>query len=89
MVSVKWKRGWVALKTNNFPLITNAWAINHHLDDLVTNKAEYESRSIFTNQEEQTLVAYQKNVSRCNQGISRTGNATVILKLFEIRKWGF
>ena len=25
----------------------------------------------------------------CNQGISRPGTAAVLLKLFEIRKWGF
>lgn len=53
-MTVKWcqsndKRGWVALKTNNFPLITDARAINRHLDGLITKKAEYESRSMLAN----------------------------------------
>lgn len=92
-MTVKWcqsndKRGWVALKTNNFPLITDARAINRHLDGLITKKAEYESRSMLTNHRQQTLVAYLKNMNRCNQGISRPGTEDVILKLLEIRKWG-
>ena len=82
------KRGWAALKTNDFPLLKDARAINRRLDGLVTNKAEYESRSILTNNEEQTLVGYMKNMNRCNQGVSRSDTTVVILKMLEIRKWG-
>ena len=83
------KRGRAALKTNNFPLINDARAINRRLDGLVTNKAEYESRSILTNHEEKSFVAYLKNMSSCSQGLSRPGTGAVILKLLEIRKWRF
>ena len=83
------RRGWAALKTNDFPLLKDARAINRRLDGLVTNKAEYESRSILTNNEEQTLVGYMKNMNRCNQGVSRSDTTVVILKMLEIRKWGF
>ena len=70
--AVKWcqsnnKRGWAALQTKNFPLITDARAINRRLDGSVTNKAEYESRSILRNHEEETLVAYLKNMNRCKE----------------------
>ena len=34
-------------------------------------------------------MAYLKDMDRCNQGISRLDTMAVILKLLEIRKWGF
>lgn len=82
--AIKWsqynvKLGSAALRTNNFPLITNTWTINRCYDGLVTKKGEYESRSIFTNHGEQTLVAYLKDMDRCNQGISRLNTMAVIL----------
>lgn len=79
------KCGCAALKTNNFLLITDVRAINHRLDGLVPNEAEYESRSIFTNHEENTLLAYLNDMNRCNQGVSSPGTVAVILKLLEIK----
>ena len=82
------KRGWSALQIGNFPLITDARAINRRLDGLVSTNAAYESRSILTNQEEQTLVSYLKNMNRCHQGISRSQCEDIIIKMLQIRKWG-
>ena len=79
------KRGCGALKTNNFPLITDVRAISHRLDGLVPNEAEYESRSILAYHEENTLLAYLNDMNRCNQGVSSPGTVAVILKLLEIK----
>ena len=62
-MAVEWcqsngKCGWAALETRNFPFIMDVSANNRHLDGRVTNKAEYESKSILTNTEEQSLVTY-------------------------------
>ena len=80
------KRGWAALRTGKFPLVTDARAINRRLDGLVTTSSEYESRSILTNQEEQTLVTYLKNMNRCNQGVSRSKCEDMIIRMLAIRK---
>ena len=63
-------------------------AINRRLDGAVENSAEYESRSVLTIQEEDTLVRYLKNMNRCNQGVSRKGCEEVIIKMLELRRWG-
>ena len=56
------EQGWAALRSNTFPLITDARAINPCLDGLVTNKTDYENRDTSTNREEQTLVASERQL---------------------------
>ena len=80
------KRGWAALQTGNYPLLNDARSINRRLDGKVESKKEYESRSVMTIHEEESVVSYMKNMNRCNQGISRKDATDLIIKILNVRR---
>ena len=58
------KRGWAAINSGRFPLIKDPRTINKRLDGVIQTGKEKEYCSIFTNEEEESLVRYIKNKNR-------------------------
>uniref|UniRef100_A0A7M5VBK8 Uncharacterized protein n=1 Tax=Clytia hemisphaerica TaxID=252671 RepID=A0A7M5VBK8_9CNID len=63
-------RGWKATKSSLFPTIKDPQTINARLDGKVENKNERRYSKILTEQEEESLVRYMKNMNRCLQSLS-------------------
>ena len=58
------KRVWAAINSGNFPLIKDLRTINKRLDGTIQTGKEKEYCSIFTNDEEESLVRHVKNKNR-------------------------
>ena len=58
------KRGWAAINSGRFPLIKDLRTINKRIDCVVVTGNEKEYCSIFTKDEEESLVCYIRNKNR-------------------------
>ena len=58
------KRGWAAINTGKFPLVKDLRTINKRLDGVVETGKEKEYCTIFTTEEEESIVCYIKNKNR-------------------------
>ena len=55
------KRGWAAINSGKFPLIKDLRTINKRIDGVIITGNEKECCSIFTKDEEESLVCYIRN----------------------------
>lgn len=67
--AVKWcqennKRGWAAVNSGLFPGIKDLRTINKRLDGIITTGKEKEYCSVFTTEEEETIVRHIRNKNR-------------------------
>lgn len=58
------KRGWAAINSGLFPLIKDLRTINKRLDGIIVTGKEKEYCSIFTVEEEESIVQHIKNKNR-------------------------
>ena len=80
------KRGWSAIKSGLFPLVKKYTTIDNRLDGKVTHGAEREYCSILTSKEEESLVRYLKNKSRCLQGLNQKETSVLVLNILKTRQ---
>ena len=58
------KRGWAAINSGMFPMIKDLRTINKRLDGVIVTGKEKEYCSIFTVEEEESIVGHIKNKNR-------------------------
>ena len=58
------KRGWAAINSGKFPLIKDLRTINKRLDGVIETGKEKQYCSIFTVEEEESIVRHVKNKNR-------------------------
>ena len=78
-------RGQKALASGLFPTIGCPKTINRRLDGKVTTGEEKRYCSILTKEEEESLVRYLANRSRCLDGMNDTQVEEVVLQILETR----
>ena len=61
---INYKRGWAAINSGKFPQVKDLRTINKRIGGVIVTGNEQEYCSIFTKDEEESLVCYLRNKNR-------------------------
>ena len=80
-------RGHKALQTGQFPLIKDRETINRRLDGKIKTGEERRYCTIFTPEEEESVVRFIKNKNRSLQGINKSELTKLLLDILRIKDY--